>query len=232
MPSAFEFLRPDRRHRFQRGLGRAVGQHAQHGAEARRVVDDAAEAALRMCGSAACATSIGARTLMAKKLSQISAVSSSMRGRFASASGRSDDTPMPALLITASSRPKRATADGDRLAARRFGRPDPPRADECGPMRRRAARVPAASRSTAATVCPRRSAPRVIAAPMPPAAPVTSTTRLLLRHALSVRLDAGRLDDRTPAVHLGFEDAPQARPASSRRPSRRAARSAASPADG
>ena len=41
-----------------------------------------------------------------------------MPGRFISASGRNDDTPMPALLITASIRPKRCAAVGDNALAR------------------------------------------------------------------------------------------------------------------
>ena len=53
---------------------------------------------------------MGARTLMLKKLFQISAVSSSIAGRRTSASERSELTPMPALLMTASTRPNRATA--------------------------------------------------------------------------------------------------------------------------
>jgi hypothetical protein len=65
MPSLSISCRPDRRHRFQRGLQRAVRIDAQHGAEACRVVDDAPKPRSRMCGSAACTISIGARRLMA-----------------------------------------------------------------------------------------------------------------------------------------------------------------------
>src|SRR6185503_8626893 len=58
-------------------------------------------------------------------------------------------------------------------------------------------------RSTATTVCPARIRARVIAAPMPPAAPVTRTTR-----ELSIDLpvlDTRGLDHRTPAIDLGLE---------------------------
>jgi hypothetical protein len=101
-----------------------------------------------MCGSAACVISIGARTLMAKKRSQISGVSSAMRGRFISASGRSDETPMPALLITASIRPKR-------FAARRR-RPGTPYVGEVRDQRIDVARRGAEPREAAGVAIDRR----------------------------------------------------------------------------
>src|SRR4051794_32436650 len=106
--------------------------------------------------------------------------------------------PMPALLMTASSRPKRATADAtaswhpasfERSAMIGWRRSDPGK---------RASAV--ASRSTAATLWPAAISALVIAEPIPPA-PVTNTTL----SAMSLHLDAGRFDDRLPALHLGSE---------------------------
>src|SRR3954469_2400485 len=107
--------------------------------------------------------------------------------------------PMPALLITASSRPKRATADA--TASRHAASFE--RSAMIGWMRSdagsRASAV--ASRSTAATLWPAVISALVIADPIPPAAPVTNTTL----SAMLLHLDAGRFDNRLPALHLGFE---------------------------
>src|ERR1041384_3603461 len=74
-----------------------------------------------MCGKAALVTSIGARTLMAKKRSQISAVSSSMPGRLRSPSGRSDD-PDAGIVDHRIEPAEVSDRGGDRLATRRLGR--------------------------------------------------------------------------------------------------------------
>src|SRR3954463_12479167 len=122
-----------------------------------------------------------------------------MPGTLISASLRSELMPMPALLMTASSRPKRATAEAtasrhpasfERSAMIGWRRSD---------AGSRASAV--ASRSTAATLCPAAISALVIADPIPPAAPVTNTTL----SAMSLHLNAGRFDNRLPALHLGFE---------------------------
>ncbi len=133
-----------------------------------------------MSGNAARTSMTGARTKIAMKPSQICGVSSSIPGARASASGRILDMPMPALLMTASMAPNLA-----RAAATALWQPaSVPRSATMGCRRSLAAPCRAVSlssaawsRSTAATECPAARSAAVITRPIPPAAPVNSTTR-------------------------------------------------------
>jgi hypothetical protein len=131
-------------------------------------------------GATARVSIAGARTKIAKKLSQIAGVSSSMPGYRASASGRIALMPMPALLMSASILANRVSAASiacaqplsvDRSATIPQSRSPAPPAAACSRS------SPDASRSTAAMLCPSCSNARVMTRPRPPAAPVRSTTR-------------------------------------------------------
>src|ERR1700733_154982 len=133
-----------------------------------------------MSGNAARTRMTGARPKIAMKPSQICGVNSSMPGARASASGRTLDMPMPALLMTASMAPNLARAAATAL----WQTASVPRSATMGCSRSFA--VPswavslssaAGSRSTAATECPAARSTFVITRPIPPAAPVNSTTR-------------------------------------------------------